>query len=78
MTLSDKVDKILEEVQELKIDLKTHLAVEETVWEQVKQNENEIRGLVKSNGQLRAKMAILIAAVSGAGASLPTILKSLL
>jgi hypothetical protein len=55
-----------------------HLAVDEAWWQRVTNNEAEIKELVKSNGKVKAKLAVITATIAGAAANLPTLIRAFL
>ena len=66
MTSEEKLDTLLEHISEMRGDLRAHLAVDEYMWKQVRENEGDIKALIKENGKLKAKHAALAASIATA------------
>ena len=75
MTQDEKLDQLLKNQNELFTDLRVHIAKDEAQWEQVAENENDIKALAVSNGKVKTRTAVIAAVLAASGSQMLTLLK---
>ena len=74
MTTDEKLDKLLENQNELFIDLRVHIAKDEDQWRRIADTEDELRVLTTRGAAISKRHTILLTTLSGGVATIASVL----